>query len=297
MSKKNTTQIHFHRSQISRAQRFMRTHRHENLSLKIIAKEAGASLYHFGRLFNAYTGETVFDFLRRIRLSSSLRMLEEDMEGSITEIALATGYETPSAFNKAFKSVLKLTPSEFRNLGQAARDKIQYDLSKSPEMKEVSLKNLSKNYEIVKRPVIHFIYVEKRGPFQEMAQIAWPEMFENVLAKIDQSCIREFLGLSGIDKAHKDEEAQIYSAGLGLSQEPERKLKGSEYRKIPAGNYAKFVLKGSYSQIWPAFREVFKKLAENNVQLREEFCIENYLNDPVRTPEPELVTEILVPVK
>jgi effector-binding domain-containing protein len=45
-----------------------------------------------------------------------------------------------------------------------------------------------------------------------------------------------------------------------------------------------------------AFDRIFKSLAEQKVELRPEFCIENYLNDPRATPEDQLQTELLVPI-
>jgi AraC-like DNA-binding protein len=53
-------QSQFHRSQIGRAQRFIRLHLDEPLTLDKIAREAGASSYHFVRLFQAYAAETPF---------------------------------------------------------------------------------------------------------------------------------------------------------------------------------------------------------------------------------------------
>jgi effector-binding domain-containing protein len=35
--------------------------------------------------------------------------------------------------------------------------------------------------------------------------------------------------------------------------------------------------------------------AETKIQLRDDYAIENYLNDPDSTPEDQLVTEILIP--
>lgn len=113
-------QTQFHRSQIGRAQRFIRLHMDSALTLGQIAREAGASPFHFARIFLAYAGETPFDFLRRIRLTTAIRMLQEDPFGSITEIALSVGYETPSAFNKVFKQKTRMSPREFRNLGKGA---------------------------------------------------------------------------------------------------------------------------------------------------------------------------------
>src|SRR5205823_4930829 len=37
-------------------------------------------------------------------------------------------------------------------------------------------------------------------------------------------------------------------------------------------------------------------LAEKKVELRPEFCIESYLNDPRVTPEDQLKTDLLVPI-
>src|SRR4051812_45162788 len=88
----------FHHSQIGRAQRFIRMHSAKDITLKKIAKEAGSSTFHFGRLFISYTGETTFSYLRRIRLLNALKILQEDNECSVTEVALSVGYETPSAF-------------------------------------------------------------------------------------------------------------------------------------------------------------------------------------------------------
>jgi len=77
---KKAHQSQFHRSQIGRAQRYFRLHLAERVSLSRIAREAGSSSYHFARLFQAYVGETPFEFLRRIRLVTALRMLQEDAD-------------------------------------------------------------------------------------------------------------------------------------------------------------------------------------------------------------------------
>jgi AraC family transcriptional regulator len=292
---KKAEQTQFHRSQIGRAQRYIRTHLSEPLTLVGIAREAGSSSFHFARLFLAYTGETPFDFLRRIRLTAALRMLQEDPECAVTEIALSAGYETPSSFNKVFKKVLSMSPSDFRRIGKEAQREVIYDLSIPRIPKEIAV-NLTPQHEIVTRPVTHFVFVEKHGPFAEVAPPAWNEMFPLVYSQFDQGKFVEFLGLSGIDKSKLGEDAMIYQAGVALVSEPEKTLKGLEYRKIKSGKYARFLLTGAYTQIWPAFDQIFKTLAESKVELRPEYCIENYLNNPQETPEARLLTELLIPI-
>jgi len=40
---------------------------------------------------------------------------------------------------------------------------------------------------------------------------------------------------------------------------------------------------------------VFEIVAEKGIEMRNDFCIENYVSDPRVTPAEELITEILVP--
>jgi DNA gyrase inhibitor GyrI len=191
------------------------------------------------------------------------------------------------------RKTIDATPSEFRTMGKEKQDTVVYDLSRPRYPKETPM-NLSA-FETVSRPLTHYVFMEKRGPFAEVAPPLWNEL-QPMVPRLDQSQIREFLGVSGVDKNRAGEDAMIYQAGVSLASEPEKPPAGLQHRVIPSGKYARFVLNGPYTQIWQAFDQVFKTLAEKKVELRPEFCIENYLNDPRATPEDQLLTEILVPV-
>lgn len=295
MPRKKAHQSHFHRSQIGRAQRYIRLHLTEPLTLAQIARQAGSSSYHFARLFQAYIGETPFEFIRRIRLATALRMLQEDADASVTEIALGIGYDTSPAFNKAMRKMLDLAPGVFRKLGKERQNTLIYDLSQPRYLKEVNV-NLTTEFDSITRPLTHYVFLEKRGPFAEVAPPLWNELFP-LLERIGQRDVREFLGLSGIDKSRPGEDAMIYQAGVALAETPHQLPQGLQQRSIKSGKYARFLLTGPYTQIWPAFDRMFKTLAEKKVGLRPEYCIENYLNDPQVTPEDQLKTELLVPIE
>ena len=294
MPSKRAHQSQFHRSQIGRAQRYLRLHLAEQLTLDRLAREAGSSAYHFARLFNAYVGETPFEFLRRLRLVTALRMLQEDAKASITEIALSIGYDTSASFNKAFRKLLETSPGNFRKLGKERQDEVIYALSRPRPLKEITM-NLTPNFETIARPLTHYVFIEKRGPFAEVAPPLWSELMP-LLQQINQQHIREYLGVSGIDKSRPGEDAMIYQAGVGCAEAPQKLPEGLQHRAIKLGKYARFLLTGPYPQIWPAFDRIFKTLADEKVELRPEFCIENYLNDPRMTPEENLQTELLVPI-
>jgi AraC-like DNA-binding protein/DNA gyrase inhibitor GyrI len=292
---KKAHQSQFHRSQVGRAQRYIRLHLTERMTLTRIAREAGSSSYHFARLFHAYTAETPFEFLRRLRLVTALRMLQEDPNASVTEIALDIGYETSAAFNKSFRKTLNMSPGDFRKLGKESQHDVIYDLSRPRLLKEIRM-SLTLEFELVTRALTHYIYLEKHGPFPEIAPPLWNELMP-LIQQLDQQKIREYLGLSGIDKTKVGEETMIYQAGVGMAEDPGKLPNGMRHRAIKPGKYARFILIGPYSHIWMAFDKIFKTLADKKVELRPEFCIENYVNDPRVTPEDQLKTELLVPIE
>lgn len=284
----------FHKNQIGRAKRFIRANFSLPITIIKISKEAGASVFHFTRLFLAYSNETPFGFLRRVRILEAMKMLQEDADCPITEIALVVGYETPSSFNKSFKSICGFSPSEFRNLGQAKQAQTIYDLSKLPLLGGKMV--IEKEYEIVKREEALFLYLENKGSFQEVAPDLWEQLFPKAFSQVSSTKVKQCLGLSIVDDSKTGEDVLLYQAGL-VFDKTVSSLKGFKSKSIPKGKYAKFLLKGSYSNIAQAFSDGFKILAEKGIKIRDEFCIENYLNSPQDTPEEKLLTEILIPIE
>jgi DNA gyrase inhibitor GyrI len=61
------------------------------------------------------------------------------------------------------------------------------------------------------------------------------------------------------------------------------------------GKYSRFVLTGAYSHLPEASGRVWSIVAEKQIQVRDDFAVENYLSDPKTTPEEKLITEILIP--
>jgi effector-binding domain-containing protein len=67
------------------------------------------------------------------------------------------------------------------------------------------------------------------------------------------------------------------------------------YTKFAGGNYSRFILTGPYTNIGQATGRVMEIISQGKVALRDDYFIENYVNDPRTTPEDQLITEILVP--
>ncbi len=134
----------------------------------------------------------------------------------------------------------------------------------------------------------HYVFVEKIGPFQETAPQAWNSVHPIVPAISEHNQVTGYTSLYKVGP-------KVYRAGVSVAAEPKNLPAGARYEKFKGGKYSKFVLTGPYSNLPEASRRVFEMAVEKKIQMRDDYCIENYMNDPRTTPEEELVTEILIP--
>jgi len=98
--------------QLDRAASYIREHFADELSLDEMAKVAGFSKYHFHRMFTHHYGETVGDYVRRIRLEKAALKLLAGKGSSITRVAFDCGFSSSQHFAKSFKTHFGVSPIE-----------------------------------------------------------------------------------------------------------------------------------------------------------------------------------------
>ena len=98
---------------VHRALAFMEENLTAPITLERIARRAGFSLWHFQRIFSAYTNESLAGYLRRCRLTVAVLAIRNTGR-SILDIALDHQFESHAAFTRAFKAMMQATPSSFR---------------------------------------------------------------------------------------------------------------------------------------------------------------------------------------
>ena len=90
----------------------MRNHARE-LTLAEVAWAVKKSEEHLARAFRRVTGQTVFDYLRTVRLEMAKTLLINS-EKTLTEIAASTGFGSLALFSRNFKLYVGLNPSSYR---------------------------------------------------------------------------------------------------------------------------------------------------------------------------------------
>ena len=89
-------------------------HLDSELALPALAAVANFSPFHFHRLFAAWMGETLGDYLRRRRLESAAVRLAASPDAGVLDVALGVGFGSGEAFARAFKQRFGMTPSAWR---------------------------------------------------------------------------------------------------------------------------------------------------------------------------------------
>ncbi len=152
---------------MNRILNFIEEHLEEKMTNGQLAELAGYSEYHFLQLFKAHTGETVMEYICRRRL---FRAMDEIAAGSrIIDVAFQYGFESHSAFSRAFKREFGFSPSLLRTLrleldciGGNCMEQIYLNSTKLGTTKEALLTDLKellkKNNVVVEDAVLDEVY-------------------------------------------------------------------------------------------------------------------------------------------
>ena len=244
---------------------------------------SGFSHYHFHRLFCAYVGESVKQYILRIRLEFAAYQLRH-MKHSITLVSQEAGYNSPASFSKAFKDLFGTNPKGFKKIDFIMKE----GLVISPK-------------EIITIESIPVYSVRHVGPYMEVGKA-----FEKLMKFAYTQKIKYKKNLMGKD---------AYTYGLTyddpwvtasdklrsdacVSADDDVELEeGIERREISAGKYAMFVHKGPYSDLKDTFRGAYAWIKNEGIELRDVPNFEKYFNrDPRRTKPENLKTEVYIPI-
>jgi AraC-like DNA-binding protein len=96
-------------------------HLEPTLSLQVLAERAKATRHNVSYVLREEFGATFYQLVASYRVRSAAAALRADTAGSrtIADIAFASGFNTLSAFNAAFRAQFGVTPSVFREKSRA----------------------------------------------------------------------------------------------------------------------------------------------------------------------------------
>lgn len=183
---------------------YIEKHLTDKIDSRQLAKIADCSVYHFQKTFFYMTNMSVNEYIRKRRMSLAAVDLQSS-QTKIIELALKYGYESPTAFNRAFQSVHGYAPSLVRKNNLTVNSYPAIKFTFSIQGNEVL------NYKIVKKE--HFRITGRSCPLSEILEEnfkqipnEWNEALANgTLEQLTNIMDQESYALLGVSIHHQDD--------------------------------------------------------------------------------------------
>lgn len=165
---------------VNKAISYILSHIWEPITLEEVAEYCNISKFHFSRMFKSETGESVYSFIKRVKLEQSALRLKLETQKSITDIGLDYGYSS-SNYSSAFKKHHHLSPYEFRKKEEVETESEVFQNTQKTE--DEIFEEINKQIRIEILPDYKVIYERKIGNYNDMS-IDWSsitEKYQNII--------------------------------------------------------------------------------------------------------------------
>lgn len=266
---------------------YMEEHLTEEIDYEQLGKIACCSSYHFQRMFAYMAGIPLSEYLRRRRMSLAAVDLCDGKE-KVIDIALKYGYNSPTAFNRAFQAVHGIAPSMVRKEGISVK-------SFPPLSFKMMIKGVEEmNYRMEKKDEFRIIgvsmplYNEVEKNFEIVPQMWQKASTDGTIGKLAALMDSEPKGLLGVSACNEKEQWKYFIAVSSTIEESE-----FEEYLVPAANWAIFSGSGTGQSIQELEQRIVTEwLPTSGYEYANAPDIEVYLNsDPGNTQY-----EVWVPV-
>lgn len=178
-------------ARVNRAIDHIVRHLDQRLRLEEVAAAAGFSPFHFHRVFLALLGETLHQFVKRLRLERALQQMSHAPKRSLTQVALDCGFSSSSDFSRSFKQHYGQSPKAFdleafRNSRRAEFDRMMSGQSGADRVVSLPAGENPDGFQVTLRdlPARTVAYIRVLDPYREgVAKAACERLLEWAIAR------------------------------------------------------------------------------------------------------------------
>jgi AraC family transcriptional regulator len=289
---------------------YIDAHLDRPLDLGTLAEVACFSAYHFHRLFAAWMGETLGDYVRRRRLELAAVRLAAQPRTRVLDVALGVGFGSAEAFARAFKSRFGCSPSVWRqrppsarvatsNPGLADRKPGQAehptngDAPVSPTRALEALMHVT----LIDREPATLAGLRHVGPYGEPIARFWQEVYVPWAIRHRLGPAHARYGVSHDDPGITAPAQCRYDACAEVAAD--FAVDGDAIKStLPGGRYAVHAFRGTVEEIGAAWSALLRDwLPASGLQLDARPCFEYYPRGAAHDPRTgEFECEICIPV-
>lgn len=260
-------------------------HIDEHITVTEVANHLSYSTYYFCHLFKEVTGESVYSFIKRVRIEQSAIDLKLKRNRQVSEIGLDYGYSS-SNYSSVFKKLYEQTPTNFRKSMQSDRimnpffpEKKEHLSPYEEYQNKIHLTELNDFFVVSKRILENYTHLK-----QEWAAFISENTYYNENAMM-------------IEKFFSDPSVSIEDHSIcDLCITVDRELNIMNPMVIKGGKYVIFPFQGKIEDIFSTLQGLFTIwLSQSPYQMREKYGLNIYRNIDWQTNFVHM--DICIPIK
>jgi len=264
-----------------------------DLSIKTLSEKFNISYFHFHRIMQAALNEPLGNYISRVRLSVSARMIKEGSE-SLSNIAEKVGFNNLSAFSKSFTKEYGISPQEYRlSEGYPIHNEIDLQFERNGVVKA----RINPQVKTIHPSSV--LCVEAVGEYgaKEVYEI-WEAIIWHAVANGLYSWHPDLFSIYYDDPEETGVANCRYDCCLSIKKEfvPEGNFKVKEF---DGGKFLVFRYKGSYDNLWEAYNLLYRDyiILLDKYQLRDAPIVERYIKFSERMKPENYITELCIPIE
>lgn len=219
---------------------YIEEHLSDEIDYEQVSKIACCSAFHFQRMFSYIAGVPLSEYIRRRRMT----MAAVDLQGSdakVIDIALKYGYDSPTAFNRAFQRLHGIAPSHAKIDG--------IDLKAFPPISfKITIRgDVEMNYRIEKKDAFRIIgiaeplYKEIEKNFEIVPNMWQKAAMNGTVEKLAAMIKNEPMGVLGVSVCNDQDNWKYF---IAIASDDRIDGQFEEYI-VPATTWAIFYGEGS----------------------------------------------------
>ncbi len=271
---------------VNRAIDYILNHINEEISVDEVAKHCNFSKYYFSRIFKRVTGESIYEFIKRVKMEQSAFRLKVEKRRSITDIGCEYGYSS-SNFSSAFKQHHDMSPIEFRR--NVFNNSLMHPVFSYPNIHLLTFEECNDRISIETLEDFYVIYERRIGNYGDLSD-NW-EAFQNKYKEyINDKTL--FIERTFDDPSITDIDECLYdicmSIDINCSLENTYTLQG--------GKFAIYHFKGYMQEIYYAYQSIFNVwIWQSGYCIDERYSFEIYRKVDCSSKYMEI--DIYIPIK
>lgn len=261
-------------------------HLDEEILIEEVADYCHFSKYYFSRVFKAATGESIYAFIKRLKMEQSAIRIKTEREKSITDIGFDYGY-SPSNYSSAFRKHHDISPAEFRReMNETCvphpfcQNKLSEFQSFETYDQQIRIQDLDDFEVIYERHIGNYIELEKN----------WCDFLEKYKDYVKEDTL--LIERSYDDPSITNVEQCLYDICMTV----DKKCSLDNVITIQGGKFAVYRFDGLVQDIFIAFQGLFHVwLAHSKYEMDERYGLDIYRE--MDRKNRHVVMDLCIPIK